>query len=155
MIAQPDDVLWPRPVSQHPPPVFPVLSGVISEPPSPQHLRLLQPRVSVGVGLRWRNVVLVILSLRPHVVNDGSELPLAERANCLHFGPLQEAGEAELVAAGVSHGLVVQLPQADGAQLVPVRRGRASIKGLGSPLAGLLVIFPSGGAGGWGRSFGS
>jgi hypothetical protein len=60
-----------------------------------------------------RHLVLVIIIIRSDVVNDVGELALAERALCLHLGPLQETGEAELVEAGVGERLVVQLTQAD------------------------------------------
>merc|ERR1719433_1525323 len=105
MISQPENVLflWADSVCQEPPSVLPP-RGVITEPSSQQELRLQQSRVIVRL---WRrNVVLVKFSLRPHVVNDGGELPLAQRADGLHLGPLQEAGETELVPAGICDGLV-------------------------------------------------
>ena len=87
-------------------------------------------------------------------MDDGGELPLAQRADGLHLGPLQEAGETELVPAGICDGLVVQLSQTNRTQLVAIRRGGApSVQRLGSPLTALLVVFPSGRGGCWGWSF--
>ena len=76
VISQPDDILRAGSVSQEPPSVFSP-SCVIAEPSGPQELRLQQSGVSLRVGLGRRNVIFVELSLRPYVVKDGGELPLA------------------------------------------------------------------------------
>ena len=55
-------------------------------------------------------------------MNYGGEFTLAEGADSLHLRPLQQAGEAELVEAGVGHGLVVHLSQADWTSYFTIRR---------------------------------
>ena len=79
-----------------------------------------------------------------------------QRADGFHLGPLHQAGEAELVPAGICDGLVVQLPQTYGTHLAALGRGRfSSVQGLWPSLTALLVIFPSGRGGCWRWSFGS
>ena len=99
--------------------------------------------------------VLVVLRVAAHVVDDGRELPLAQRTHRPHLGPLQQTREAELVETRVRHGLVVDVSEADGTRLlVAVRRGAAvhSVQTPGSPLGSLLPA-PLAGRGRGRRSF--
>ena len=69
----------------------------------------------------------IIVLIGAYVVDDAGELALAERTLRLDLGPLEEAGEAELVEARVCVGAVVELPQANRAgsffwRSAPVRR---------------------------------
>ena len=88
---------------------------------------------------RRRQLVALVEAVAADGVDDGGESALAEGADGAHAGPLQQAGEAELVEALVRVGHVLQRPQADGA--VGVGRGRAAAvaaSGLALTLALLL-----------------
>ena len=102
-----------------------------------------------------RQHVLVVLRVAAHVVDDGGELPLAQRTHRPHLGPLQQTGEAELVETRVRHGLVVDVPEADGTRLLVAVWGGAAVHSVqtpGPPLGSLLPTPLVGQGRGW-RSF--
>ena len=102
-----------------------------------------------GRGPRGGEVqrVRVVIHGRAKIVEDEGELALAERALGLDLAPVLEAGEAELVEAGVCPAPFLHLAQADGADIY--------LEGAVGPL--LVVIdgvVHGGGLGGGGRAGG-